>query len=294
MALNNDLNTKAGLDTVTQEEHDDIASTFAALADILAASDSAGVMADAADFKPDNLIDNVFYINLSPNAESLDDSWRQRLKIVTENVDMNTDFFNDRAFKVLNAKVAEGRISPKDEITKANFFAKVIERLTATAPWIGTYGVNLQDKNFTTKKEDFHKALISHFTQGLNLPNNVVDKFEGFLANVQNTIKNSSTSPSDSISIYIYAVIYVKDEILQQWRTHLRTISFKPSQNLGTYIKDKNNSNTGSQVNVDFQYVQLDGTFNNDLFEKSGKPALMEMRPVATTIKPLGITFDSD
>lgn len=83
---------------------------------------------------------------------------------------------------------------------------------------IATFAVNLQNKSFTTKKEDFHKALISHFTQGLNLPDNVVDKFEGFLANVQNTIKNSSTSPRDSISIYIYAVLYVKDERLQQWQ----------------------------------------------------------------------------
>ncbi|KAF5584551.1 peptidase cysteine serine trypsin [Fusarium pseudoanthophilum] len=295
MALNNDLNIKAGLDTVTQEEHDDIKSTFAALADILAAYDSASVMADAADFEPDNLIDNVFYINLSPNTESLDDSWRQRLKSVTENVGMNTGFFNDRAFRTLSDTVAGGQIPPKDDIKKGNYFAKVINHLVTNAPWIATHAVMLKDKNFTTKKEDFHKALISHFTQGLNLPNNVVDKFEGFLANVQNTIKNSSTPPRDSISIYIYAVVYVKDEVRQEWRPYVRTFSFKPSQSLSNYIKDKNGKSAGSEVNVDFQYVQFDGAFNNDLFESSAKPALMQIRPGATTsIKPLGITFDSN
>ncbi|KAF5564867.1 peptidase cysteine serine trypsin [Fusarium napiforme] len=294
MALNNDLNIKAGLDSVTQEEHEDIKSTFEALAEILAAYDSASVLADAADFEPDNLIDNVFYINLSPNAESLDDSWRQRLKSVTENVDMNTGFFNDRAFRTLNDKVAGGQIPPKDEIKKANYFAKVISHLVTNAPWINTHAVMLQDKKFTTRKEEFHKALISHFTQGLNLPNNVVDKFEGFLAKVQNTIKDSSTSPRDSISIYIYAVVYVKDEVRQEWRPSVRTISFKPSQNLGVYVKDKNNKSTGSEVNVDFEYVQFDGAFNNDLFERSAKPALMRIGPGPAPIKPLGITFDSD
>ncbi|KAF5637640.1 uncharacterized protein FTJAE_5497 [Fusarium tjaetaba] len=274
MALNNDLNNKAGLDTVTQEEHEDITFTFAALADPEAASDSASVLADAADFDSSNLTNNVFYINLSPNTESLNDYWRQRLKAATENVDMSSGFFNEKASRTLNDVLAGGQISPKDEIKKASYFAK--------------------ETNFVTKKEDLHKALISHFTQGLNLPNNVLDKFEGFLANVQNTIKNSPTPSREGITIYIYAVIYVKDEMIQQWQPYIRTISFKASQSLSTYVKDKNSQSTGSQVNVDFQYVQFDGSFNNDLFERSAKPALMQVQRGGTTIKPLNITFDGN
>jgi hypothetical protein len=149
MALNNDLNTKAGLDTVTQEEHDDITFTFAALADPEAASDSASVLADAADFDSNNLINNVFYINLSPNTESLEDSWRQRLKTVTENVDMSTSFFNDKASRVLNDAVAGGQISPKDETKKANYFAKVINHLVTSAPWYAIFQLVTSNHNST-------------------------------------------------------------------------------------------------------------------------------------------------
>ncbi|KAF5567576.1 hypothetical protein FPHYL_3198 [Fusarium phyllophilum] len=301
MALNNDLNLKAGLDTVTQDEHDDITSTFEALADAEAASDSTSVLADGADFGSNNLIDNVFYVNIRPNTESLKDSWRQGLKSVTENVDLSSGFFNTRAVKSLNDTVARGEISDKDEIKKANYFAKVINHLVGQAPCvnikcprIGTVAVNSQDKRFTTKKEDFHKALISHFTAGLNLPSDILDKFEGLLTNIQNTIKNSPASSWDSIFIYIHVVIYVKDEVLQQWRPYIRTIYFKPSQDLSTYVKDKNNKGAGSEVNVEFQYVQFEGAFNNDLFESVAKTPLLQVQQGATTIKPLNITFNSN
>ncbi|KAF5627096.1 hypothetical protein F52700_8579 [Fusarium sp. NRRL 52700] len=298
MALNNDLNIKAGLDTVTQEEHDDISSTFEALADPEAASDSTSVLANGVDFDSNNSIDNVFFINLSPDAKSLDSSWQNKLKSITENVDMSTGFFNYKTNRTLGDALVQGNISPRDEIKKANYFAKVINHLVSNAPCvntkrprIATAGINAQEKRFATKKEEFHKALISHFTSDLNLPSSILDKFEGFLANVQNTIKNSTTSSYDSISIYIHVVLYVKDEVLQQWRPYIRTITFKPSQDLSTYIKDKNNKSAGSEVNVDFRYVQLDGAWNNNLFEMSVKPALMQIQQGTPTIKPLNITF---
>ncbi|KAF5544634.1 hypothetical protein FMEXI_6463 [Fusarium mexicanum] len=253
MALNNNLNTKAGLDTVTQEEHDDITSTFEALADPEFASDSASVMASDADSGSNNSIENVFYVNLIPNTESLNENWRTSLKNITENVEMSSGFLNFKAIKTVENAVAQGNISDKDDIKKANYFAKAINHLVTQAPWIATNAVIAQEKRFTTKKEEFHKALISHFTAGLNLPSNILDKFESFLTNVQNTIKNSTTSSRDSISIYIHVVLYVKDDIIQQWRPYIRTISFKPSQSLSTYIKDKNNVSSGNGLSIDFQ-----------------------------------------
>lgn len=79
----------------------------------------------------------------------------------------------------------------------------------------------------------------------------------------------------------------------------VRTISFKPSQNLSTYTKEKKDKSSGYNVNIDFKYVQLDGAFNNDLFESSAKPALTQSQNEAgtkfvTTTEPLNVSVDDD
>lgn len=135
MALDNDLNIKAGLDIVTQEEHDDITSTFAALADPEAASDGTSVLADGADSGSNNSIDNVFYVNFNPKTDSLSDSWLTKLEKVTKNVDLSSGFFSVKATKTLNDVVDAGQIARNDEIKQANYLAKVINHLVVQAPW---------------------------------------------------------------------------------------------------------------------------------------------------------------
>ncbi|KAF5674620.1 hypothetical protein FCIRC_7685 [Fusarium circinatum] len=240
-----------------------------------------------------NSIENVFYINFKPDTKSLNDFWLKRLENATENLELHIRFFSSKAVQTLDDVVAQGNISDKDEIKKASYLAKVMNSLASKAPWIGATAENTQEKRFTTKKEELHKALISHFTEGLKLPSNILDKLEGFLTKVQNTIKNSPTSSNNTILIYIHVVIYVKDEVLQEWRPYIRTISFKPSEDLSTYVKEKNTMSSGNEVDIFIRYIQLDGAFNTDLFERSAKPALNHSPELFTTVKTLDIAVNS-
>ncbi|KAM0280946.1 hypothetical protein ACHAO9_010977 [Fusarium lateritium] len=296
MAPNNEHNIKAGLDTVTQDEHDEVTAVLESLADPQAASGSVGVMSNTGDSDDVVSPDNVFYINVGPIKDNLPEKWLNKLKSMTYNTDLNNGFFSYRANQTLKDAIARQAISSKDDVKQKNYLAKVINHLYQNAPWISTTAINTQDKQFTVEKNAFHKALISHFTEGLKLPASILDKLEGFLTNVKNTINNSSTT-SDITAFYIFITIFVKDDVLQDWRPYVRTISFKPSQKLSTYTKKKGDDSSGVNVDIDFKYILMDGSFNNSLFESSAKDSIEVSqnkagRDFAKDTKPLDVEVD--
>ncbi|KAL6810218.1 hypothetical protein V8C40DRAFT_258757 [Trichoderma camerunense] len=279
-AQNNELYSKAGLDTVTDEEHEDLISTLSALADTDSA-DATGILADAPDSTPGSSIDNVFYINFNPKTETLSAPMKAKLESIVKNVNLSSGFFSTKANTTATEKINAGQIGKGDQLKQANYVAKVINYLVANAPWITTVGVQTQNKQFTVEKNQFHQSLVSHFTEGLSLPKTILDKLEGFLTNVKNVI-NKSVTTTDDVQFFIYIMLYVNDEVLQTWRPYVRTIYFKPTQSLSQYTKKKGDESSGVKVNIGFEYVQMDGAFNNDLFESSAKIALTSSQDQAS------------
>ncbi|KAH7018782.1 hypothetical protein EDB80DRAFT_745897 [Ilyonectria destructans] len=295
-AQNNELYSKAGLDTVTDEEHEHLTLALSALADADSA-DATGILNDALDSAPGSSVDNVFYINFNPKTNTLS---------------QQIGFFSTKANQTTANKVAAGEIGKGDQILQANYTAKVINYLVQNAPWYvvgnspirlllesttvarilmtarlgSTLGIQTQNKKFTVEKNKFHQALVSNFTEGLTLPKTILDKLEGFLTNVKNFI-----NPRARLQTACYFHLH--------HAPHVRTIYFKPSQSLSTYMKSKNDRSSGVNVNIDFQYVQRDGSFNKDLFESSDKVALTASQSqvgtdFATTKKPLDIPVGDD
>lgn len=45
-------------------------------------------------------------------------------------------------------------------------------------------------------------------------------------------------------------------------------------QSLSKYIKEKKNTSSDTKLNVEFEYLQTDSLFNNELFESNAKKAI--------------------
>ncbi|OHF04270.1 hypothetical protein CORC01_00609 [Colletotrichum orchidophilum] len=120
---------------------------------------------------------------------------------------------------------------------------------------------------------------------GLNLPDTINTKLEEFLTNIKNTI-NFSTNQQKSkedLTFFILMTIYVKDDVLQAWRPQIRTIYFSVDQSLSTYTRAKGDESSGINVDVKIDYVQSDGAFNEELFERDAKSGINKFLGGQTT-----------
>ena len=133
-APDNENYIKAGLEKVTQEEHDEATSLFEALADPELSADLSSTLASDVPADP-NSIDNVFYVNFNPKTGDLSGDWRAKLDAVSKNVNLSHAFMNRKANQNVADAVRKGDISEKDPVKKANYLAKCLNVYTTSAPW---------------------------------------------------------------------------------------------------------------------------------------------------------------
>ncbi|KAK3321811.1 hypothetical protein B0H66DRAFT_638339 [Apodospora peruviana] len=262
---------------IGKDLYDDATSTFSALGDDPDAF-AAAVM-DAApspdDANAGDQVNNVFYININKTADTPQE--QAQLQAITANVNLSNMFCNWKANQAVQAQIASKALTDTP-LNRANYKAKVVNTLVATAPWIPTYGAKVLSKTFQVEKSAFHAALVSTFTQGLGLPTSINTMFEGLLTNMQNTINVSTTnvdSNKTDCTFFILLTTYVKDDQLQTWRPQMRTIYFKVHQSLSSYTISKKNS--GTNVNVTMEYAQSDGSFNNDYFASNAAATISSL-----------------
>jgi len=279
MVTQNALFEKMGYPLITQEEHEDITETFSALADPESLAGS--VMADAPAISPENELKNVFYVNFNP---ATDTQLRAQLEAVKDNVDLNNQFMNVKANTAVKEKI-DTKALVDSELPRANYRAKVMNYLASTAPWTAGFAVQTLDKKFSVEKDKFHGTLISTFTEGLNLPASINTKLEGILTNIKNAI-NVSTDPAktkENLLFFILITIYQKDDVLQAWQPYIRTIYFRVNQSLSTYTRGKKDHSSGINVDVDIEYAQSDGAFNDKLFSSNAKAGIQTLISGKTT-----------
>ncbi|EED20823.1 hypothetical protein TSTA_040170 [Talaromyces stipitatus ATCC 10500] len=284
---------KAGLPVVTPDEDEELTQALTSLADPDSLEEGA-LLADGADPSGGNQLETVYYVNFNPNTSA---ELKPQLEAVSANVNLNSNFFSVKA----DAAVAE-KIPSGTQTKKANYKAKVINHLAQTAPWyvldnamqqnsisyllyeytltygprIANVGLQTQKKNFKVEKNVFHDTLVKTFTHGLNLPETITAKLENFLQNVKNVIDKASDT-SDSLTFFILITLYQQDDVAKIWRPYIRTIYFRVDQSLSEYTKKKGDKSSGKDVNVDFEYVQSDGQFNNALFESNAKTGINQL-----------------
>lgn len=155
-APDNENNLKAGLEQITQEEHDEATSLFEALADPELTADLTSTLASDATAGP-NSIDNVFYVNFNPKTENLPEAWRVKLDDVSKNVNLSHTFMNRKANQNVADAVEKGDISDKDPVKKANYLAKCLNVYTTSAPWCVYYPVHQFENDFYV--DSFHIGL---------------------------------------------------------------------------------------------------------------------------------------
>ncbi|CAO2655168.1 Nn.00g102320.m01.CDS01 [Neocucurbitaria sp. VM-36] len=275
MTETNRIHDKLGLPVVDQEEHEELTQALTFLAD----SDSfdATVLADAAtDSSGVNNVNNIYYVNFDPKTQSQTPQQTGQLAALQKNISLNTQFMEIKANEVVNQKIASRQL--KDEQTsRANYKAKVISWLTQNSPWTASFAVQNNHKEFVVEKDSFHRTLVTTFTQGLPLPDNIGAQLEGVLTNIKSTI-NSFSTPQESLLFYISLTVYQKDDMIQVWQPCSRCIYFKVDRSLSNYTQTKGSGNSsGNNAVVTIEYMQADGQFNEKMFEKTAKPSIEQI-----------------
>ncbi|EYB28013.1 hypothetical protein FG05_30296 [Fusarium graminearum] len=284
MDAHNAILEKTTLPLVEEEEHEDVVATVSALEDPESLASSA-MANEPTKSTSDDGTKNIFYVNFNPNTDTLATALRQQLLAVQGDVALNAQFMDKKANDAVDAKLKSGALKD-DPNDRAIYKAKVINYLATTVPWVATASIRTLEKNFRVEKGTFHDTLVSTFTEGLQLPPTINDKLEGILTNINKTIAISSdddvSKTSQNLTFFIIMSIFQKDEVLQMFRPYLRTIYFRVDQSLVKFSKGKNK---GSQVDVDVQidYVQSDGSFNDDLFVANAKAGIQTLISGATS-----------
>ncbi|EEA22635.1 hypothetical protein TMatcc_001474 [Talaromyces marneffei ATCC 18224] len=263
MAEANTIYQKAGLPVVTPDESEDFAQSLASLAD--PESLDGALMTEGADPSGGNTLETVYYINFNRKTSA---ELAPQLDALSANVNLSSQFMTVKANAAVASKVASKELPSNDETKKSVYKAKVVNHLANNAPWISSVGIQTQQKRFVEKKEDFHNALVKHFTQGLNLPDSIILKLENFLTNIKDLIVRSSDT-SDSLTFFVLITLYQQDDVAKTWRPLGQTLS--------NYSKKKGDKSSGQNVDIHFEYVQSDGLFNNALFESNAKAGINQL-----------------
>ncbi|KAJ4384399.1 hypothetical protein N0V85_008339 [Neurospora sp. IMI 360204] len=267
---------KLGYPLVTEEEDEDIANTFSALAD--PESFSGSIMADTPgpEFDTKDPFKNIYYINFNPETDKLSQEVAAQLSALQENVKLNNQFMDTKANAAVKQKIANKDLVDAETPT-SNYKAKVLIHLTANAPWTAGFAMHTLNKDFSVEKKNFHETLVSYFTDGLNLPPAIHTKLEGILQNMQKTIKESTDhnkETKENLMFFILMTTYQFDDVVQRWTSVIRTIYLRVNQDLSTYVKEKKDKSSGYLVNVAIEYARSDGAFNDKLFEQNAKASI--------------------
>lgn len=144
-AQNNDLLAKASLDTMTNEEHENLISILSAVTSP-GSADATGILSTAPgpstapsrpstppspSTAPGSSIDNVFYISFNPNTDQLSQKLQDKLTNITANVNLSNTFFSTKANQLTAAK----SFAPEDLTGPPNYTAAVINHLNQNALW---------------------------------------------------------------------------------------------------------------------------------------------------------------
>lgn len=131
----NDLHAKIGLDPISDEDHENITSTFAALTEESEGNDVSAMAASSTDSSADISTDNVFWINVAPKSSSLSQDWNAKLTAITNDVSLNSSFIMTKAKQAVAQKIASRDLDINNKAKVANYLTRVVNFMVNGVPW---------------------------------------------------------------------------------------------------------------------------------------------------------------